>query len=258
MSDANKPSGPARSRLNYLTRIAHTSAPFISTFLLIHLSAPVLANLGGSDLSSQVMVRSLLSSVLVMSLHTSQILGREYYRTSFGHKFLVVLPILAHTGSAIAKRVLAPPAARRPVSAFTATGYLALCFFLPVHYTLHRVFPEDPAPPIEALAPAELDFEYVKYGLQRWPVRSWLLYAGLTACVAWHAAEGMQIIWNTWLRVRLSGWRSNVAKRTATVVAVVAPVLTGLFVISREPAMAFMSSVTRFEASFLKSFVYRI
>ncbi|KAF7799702.1 hypothetical protein EIP86_010944 [Pleurotus ostreatoroseus] len=240
MSNSDKPASP-KSRLSYLTRIAHTSAPFISTFLLIHLSAPIMANLGGGELASQVMI-----------------LGREYYGTPLGHKFLVVLPIVAHTGSAIAKRFLQPPAARRPANGFTTTGYLALLFFIPVHYAVHHILPSDPAPPIEALAPAELNFEYVKYGLQRWPVRSWFLYVGLTACVAWHAAEGMQIIWNTWMRGRFGGWKSNVAKRSATVAAVLAPVLSGLFVLSKEPVIAFMSSIPRFEASFLKNFIYRI
>ena len=41
---------------SYLTKVAHGSAPFIATFLLIHLTAPTMANVGGSDLSSQVMV----------------------------------------------------------------------------------------------------------------------------------------------------------------------------------------------------------
>lgn len=40
-----------------LTKLSHGTAPFITTFVLIHLSAPVLANLGGSSLASQVMVR---------------------------------------------------------------------------------------------------------------------------------------------------------------------------------------------------------
>ena len=43
--------------LPYLTKLAHGSAPFLATFLLIHLAAPAVANLGGSSLSSQTMVR---------------------------------------------------------------------------------------------------------------------------------------------------------------------------------------------------------
>jgi hypothetical protein len=39
-----------------LTNVAHISAPFLSVFLVVHLSAPALANVGGSSLSSNVMV----------------------------------------------------------------------------------------------------------------------------------------------------------------------------------------------------------
>ena len=46
-----------RKAIPYLTRIVHGSAPFITTFLLIHLTAPAIASLGGSSLSSQTMVR---------------------------------------------------------------------------------------------------------------------------------------------------------------------------------------------------------
>lgn len=39
-----------------LTKLQHISPPFINAFLLVHLSAPLVANVGGSHLSSQVMV----------------------------------------------------------------------------------------------------------------------------------------------------------------------------------------------------------
>src|SRR6266702_1009167 len=60
---ADKPNtdAPWRTRASsVLTALAHGSAPFITTFLLIHLTAPAAANLGGSALSSQTMVRFLL------------------------------------------------------------------------------------------------------------------------------------------------------------------------------------------------------
>lgn len=57
MAEASGNGNPyIRHALNILTNVAHGSAPFITTFLLIHLSAPALANIGGSSLSSQVMV----------------------------------------------------------------------------------------------------------------------------------------------------------------------------------------------------------
>lgn len=43
--------------LPILTKTAHISAPFITTFLLIHLSAPAVASIGGSSLASSTMVR---------------------------------------------------------------------------------------------------------------------------------------------------------------------------------------------------------
>ena len=187
-----------------------------------------------------------------------QLLGREYYQTSFGHKFLVVTPLLVHTASGLAKRFVAPQHARKLRSLFTVTGYSALLFFLPVHYMIHREYPADPSPPIYEFGPSELDFEYVKYGLQQHPWRSWLLYAGILTSVAWHASEGMQIIWNTWLRGSLGSLKSNVKTRALTAAAVIAPVLSGLLVVSREPLMAFTSSITRFEGAFWKSFIYRI
>jgi hypothetical protein len=50
-----------RSRASsVLTTLTHGSAPFITTFLLVHLTAPAAANLGGSALSSQTMVRFFL------------------------------------------------------------------------------------------------------------------------------------------------------------------------------------------------------
>ncbi|THG94390.1 hypothetical protein EW026_g7074 [Hermanssonia centrifuga] len=132
-----------------------------------------------------------------------------------------------------------------------------MLLFLPVHYITHRVNPASPESPIYSVGPAELDFEFVKLGLQQWPGRSWFLYAGLVACVAWHAAEGMQIIWNTWLRGSLGGWKSSLKSRSITAIAVVVPVLSGLFAIWREPLMTLASSATRFEAAFQKSVLFR-
>ena len=47
-----------KTAIGHLTTVIHASSPFLTTFLLIHLSAPVLANVGGSSLASQVMVRA--------------------------------------------------------------------------------------------------------------------------------------------------------------------------------------------------------
>lgn len=185
-------------------------------------------------------------------------MGREYYQTPFGHKYLVVLPLVVHSASGIAKRIFAPRTARKLTSIFTVTGYTSLLFFIPIHYLVHRVYPASPAPPIYSVGPAELDFEYVKYGLQTWPWRSWFLYTGLVAGVSWHATEGMQIIWNTYLRGRLGGWRASGRSHVVNTLAIVAPVLMGLYIMWKEPLMTFSSSVMRFEAAFRNCWVFRI
>ena len=46
---------PKFSALSLLTTIQRLPTPFISAFMLVHLSAPLIANIGGSSASSQVM-----------------------------------------------------------------------------------------------------------------------------------------------------------------------------------------------------------
>ncbi|KDQ59726.1 hypothetical protein JAAARDRAFT_127085 [Jaapia argillacea MUCL 33604] len=235
------PKSLRRTALPYLTKIAHGSASFIGTFLLIHLTAPVLANLGGSSLSSQVML-----------------LGREYYQTSFGEKYLVLLPLVAHCTTSIAKRLLSPQPIRPWSTLLSVTGYAAFGIFLPIHFITHRVNPSDPSSPIYSVGPAELDYEFVKVGLQTWPWRSWMLYAGLVGCVALHASEGMNLIWNTWLRGSLG--KPSVSQKTRRIGAGAAAglVLSGLLVVSLEPLMTFMSLASRYQESFSKTWIYRL
>ncbi|TCD67984.1 hypothetical protein EIP91_011653 [Steccherinum ochraceum] len=226
----------------YLTKLAHGTAPFISTFLLIHLSAPVMANVGGTSLASQIML-----------------LGREYYQTSFGEKYLLLAPLAIHTLSGLAKRLISPPHLRRRfTSVLGITGYSVFLFFLPIHFLNHRVYPADPSPPIYEVGPSELDYEFVKVSLQTWPWRSWFLYGGLALCVAWHAAEGLKIIWNTSLRDIYGAWRSSTRRRIIGVTLAVVPVLTGVYVMSQEPIYAFSSLAARFRHALYHSFMYRI
>lgn len=187
-----------------------------------------------------------------------QILGREYYQTSFGEQYLLIAPLAAHTASSVLKRIVTPsPTRRRVTSLLTITGYSALLFFVPVHYLTHRLYPSEPAPPIYSVGPSELDFEFVKVGLQTWPWRSWFLYIGLTTCVAWHAAAGTNIIWSTWLRPYLGTGPSLKTRVVQSSLAIV-PVLSGLYFMSREPLLAFSSLVERFQSALSMSFMYRI
>ena len=143
--------------------------------------------------------------------------------------------------------------ARIGMSSIDACLYL---FFVPVHYLTHRIYPTDLSPSIDAVGPAELDFEFVKTGLHTWPWRSSFLYIGLTAAVAWHAAAGITVIWSTWLRPHLGPGATLQTRVTQASLALV-PIFSGLWIMSQEPLFAFSSLAERFTNALSMSFVYR-
>ncbi|KAF8555457.1 hypothetical protein OG21DRAFT_1483897 [Imleria badia] len=221
-----------------LAKLSHVSAPFLSTFLLVHLSAPLLANVGGSNLSSNAML-----------------LGREYYQTPFGEKYLLLTPFVIHVASGVARRLFAP-ASKQPrkfTSMLSLTAYAALVF-VPIHVFTHRLAPTDASAPILGVGPAELDYEFVKTGLSRFPWRSWVLYTGLVASVVVHAVEGINILRTTWLGA------TRLSSRTRKLIAGAAalPVMLGLWTLSKEPLMALSSTVERYNACLRALWVYRI
>ncbi|KAL4075329.1 hypothetical protein V8B97DRAFT_1564600 [Scleroderma yunnanense] len=265
-----------------LTVLAHSSAPFLSTFLLVHLSVPIAANIGGSGLASSVLL-----------------LGREYYQTPFRERYLLLLPFAVHVTSNIAKRIvltLAPaspplsndasdsttaeqrnepkcPLPTRRIRKFTSllsiSAYTALLIFVPIHVITHRLLPaEAPVPlsltgspvnsdvDIDPVGPSELDFEFVKTALHTWPWRSWVLYAGVVGCVLVHAVEGVSVILaqQGGGRGRLSSGRK---RRIGTMLAGTLT-LTGLFTLSKEPILVLSSLVGRYQGTLMRSWVYRL
>ncbi|KAG1806248.1 hypothetical protein EV424DRAFT_1474262 [Suillus variegatus] len=229
-----------RHTVAVLTNVAHISAPFLSVFLIVHLSAPALANVGGSSLSSNVML-----------------LGREYYQTGFGERYLLFLPLAAHVASSITKRIIGPRSAppRKITSTLSLAAYSTLLIFLPIHFYTHRVHPANPSPPIFEVGPSELDYEFIKTGLARFPWRSWILYGGLVASVMFHAVEGAQIIQAS--RFASRKFRMRPLTRKIVAGAAVVPILAGLWTLSKEPLMVFASLAERYEAAFTRSWIYR-
>ncbi|EAU81964.1 hypothetical protein CC1G_09150 [Coprinopsis cinerea okayama7 len=205
----------------------------------------MLANLGGASAASQTML-----------------LGREYYQTSFGETALVLTPITVHILSGLLKRLLSsnPKDEPRPISRPLAwTGYATALLFLPIHFLSHRADPTTEAPPIFAVGPAELDFEFVKLGLQRFPVRSWVLYGGLVLFTAVHAVDGLAILWNTYLKPYFNGASVGGSRRRNWAIGgIVIPVMTGLYFVSQEPLMTFTSTANRYMASLTSSIIYRV
>lgn len=160
-----------------------------------------------------------------------------------------------HPVASIAKRVLSPRPARLITSALSITGYVAMCA-IPMHFLTHRYYPSDPTPPIYAVGPAELDYEYVKLALHTWPWRSALAYLSLTAGVAWHASEGMKVLWNTYLRSMFGGWKLGARARAVGVAALILPLASGLWIIAQEPLIALPSQLASFQAALSHSLLY--
>ncbi|KAI0035023.1 hypothetical protein K488DRAFT_76908 [Vararia minispora EC-137] len=210
----------------YLTNITQATAPFLTTFVLVHLAAPVMANVGGSSMSSQVML-----------------LGREYYQTSFGERYLLLTPLIAHIGSATLKRIISPRPPRAWTSSLTITGYTLAFLALPMHFLTHRWIPADPSPPIHAFGPAELDYEFVKFGLSMLPLRSWVGYGLLATFAVTHLVEGVSILQRT------NGMKGITRRARRTVAAaVLLPVLSGIVVLAREPLLVFGPLAERYRA----------
>jgi len=209
----------------------------MATFILIHLTAPAVANLGGSSMSSQVML-----------------LGREYYQGSLSESILVWAPFGIHVAASLVKRIILRP---RPfkLSVLTATAY-PLLLLAPLHALTHRIYPSLPIPPISSLGPSELDYEFVKVGLETWPWRSWILYSGLVGCVTLHSVEGMRVVWRSWGTGEpglLKGWGRWIIAGSAFVI-----VLAGMGNIAAEPLYIPNFLLSRIKSSYAQSWVYRI
>ncbi|PAV19390.1 hypothetical protein PNOK_0432400 [Pyrrhoderma noxium] len=229
--------------LPYLTRAIHIPTPLLSTFLLIHLSAPILSNVGGSSYSSSVML-----------------LGREYYQGSPNETLLVFGPLALHLSASLLKRILSPSPLTPPKSLLSKAG-LASVLLLPVHILIHRFYPSDPSPPISSLGPGQLDYSFVQYALQNWPIRSTILYMALTSATIMHAIEGSSLLWKRYFTNPRSHSEENVQKgrnRRFIGIAGILATLSGLFTLWMEPiAMPLPSLLTRFDAILRNSLLFR-
>ncbi|KAI6111238.1 hypothetical protein F5141DRAFT_1113307 [Pisolithus sp. B1] len=205
-----------------LTMLAHTSAPFLSTFLVIHPSAPIAVNIGGSRLASSVML-----------------LGREYYQTTFGERYLLLLPFTIHVTSSVAKWVVlilasnsSSPSPSSELSAsdsdtaalseepftpkscarihkltslLSVSAYGALFLFIAIHVVTHRLSPAEADALVssssdinlEAFGCSKPDSESVKTPIKTWSWLSWMPYMGLVGSVLVRTAGGASIIQGT-------------------------------------------------------------
>ncbi|KIK59053.1 hypothetical protein GYMLUDRAFT_169967 [Collybiopsis luxurians FD-317 M1] len=247
-----------RQRLvTILTKTSHASAPFITTFLLIHLSAPVMANAGGSSLSSRVML-----------------LGREYYQTAIGEPYLVLAPLAVHALSGIVRRALIVyPRLNNfvfPITTLSVTAYSVL-LLLPIHFGIHRILPTTPSSPVLSLGPSELDHSFVQFGLQHWPIRTWAMYTALVGATIAHAVEGARVLMGSSNpTISTSNLQSTEKSsqdslestnarlhRKLLAVALTVPVLSGLYFLYAEPLYIFPDIARRLEGVYQLSWIYR-
>ncbi|QRW27223.1 hypothetical protein RhiXN_01818 [Rhizoctonia solani] len=259
------------SVLRGLTYAQHLPTPFITTFMLIHLSAPALASIGGTDVANQVML-----------------LGREYYHGVPQEKSLVFLPITIHVGASLLKRVL--KLGRRlvvrsekkgnrtveesansgtnsltPSNVLVRTGYPLLLMLIP-HIATHRLIPSSPVPPISSISPSELDYTFVHFGLRNWPIRSWLMYAVLVGAGITHVIHGMPVVWRQTALKLLKKTRAIHSESRIGTSWYISPkvgllaagiVLLGVLRISREDLFISRLMETRMTSAYRMSVFYR-
>ena len=117
-------------------------------------------------------------------------IGRDLYLPL--EPILVYIPIAVHLTSSILRRTIITFSTGQPpkLNAHLVTGWL-LPFFLLPHIASHRLIPSSPTLPISALSPSELSFEYVGWGINRYPLLSIVGYGGLVIIGCWHAGVGL-------------------------------------------------------------------
>ena len=142
-------------------------------------------------------------------------------------------PAAIHLASGMAKHLL--EGLHHPPNLLSMTAFPIL-IFLPLHYATHRLYPSISEPPILSLGPRELDYEYVKHGLDKWPIHNVIIYVGLTCAVVAHGVEGTALMLRVW--VTSSGKRRWDWKKFGIWMAISGSVVVGLCTIWNEPALA--------------------
>lgn len=182
---------PLRREASFsVTKILRTAqyvaTPLISTFLVVHLAAPVAAALSGKGQGFD-------------NANTLLLVGREVYRPNYVlEASLVGIPIGLHVVSGLFKRFILLRRSYKnskrpnkvddvkivvsslPTSVLSGYGLLLLPF--PIHVLSTRIFPSKVSP----TALNDLDYSIVSYGIHRRPLLLSLLYAGLIGGAVYH------------------------------------------------------------------------
>jgi len=153
--------------LRVVTQIQSASALGFTTFLVLHLAAPLGAAFG-------------LDASGVM------LLTREYYQTPPLEPLLVWGSLAAHVVSSTVRRILLG-VPRRP-SLNSLAGYLLVPMVLG-HAWTHRI-----APARLGVSPSLLSYQFVSYSMATHPLSSWAIYGSLSLAACYHTASGLRMI----------------------------------------------------------------
>lgn len=166
------------SGLLYLKMPDHKLTTHCSArFMVVHLTAPAAAAIGGEDTASQFML-----------------LGRELYQTRLGEKALLASGV-AHVAASAAKRVLASHRQRwrlpslHSLSSWHSVSGFALVPIVVLHTLKHRWWPA-----ASDISPAFFNYGYVVRALQTRPWLSWLGYGSILLAGSYHWIAGLRKI----------------------------------------------------------------
>ena len=233
------------------------------------LSSSFICQLPSYQMSEDLRIHLLLWCVLLLCTNFNnadrwfslKLLGREYYQGSPNETLLVFGPLALHLSASLLKRFLSPSPLTPPKSLLSKAG-LASVLLLPVHILIHRFYPSDPSPPISSLGPGQLDYSFVQYALQNWPIRSTILYMTLTSATIMHAIEGSSLLWKRYFTNPRSHSEESVQRgrnRRFIGIAGILATLSGLFTLWMEPiAMPLPSLLTRFDAILRTSLLFGV
>ncbi|PWN38877.1 hypothetical protein IE81DRAFT_68985 [Ceraceosorus guamensis] len=184
----------ARRTNVWLRRISHLSASAFGVFVIVHISAPVVAAIAPPNSAQEWAGKTML-------------LGRVYYQGAWSEPVLVWAMLGAHISSSLSRRLLrstasttSPVTQRFKAPSSHTTSAIILLPLLALHSLTTRLMPARKG------ISEVLDHSFVARGFQTWPLLNCCSYAALLGAMLIHSIGGARRIYSTW-RPTLRYWR---------------------------------------------------
>ncbi|CEH13693.1 Domain of unknown function DUF1691 [Ceraceosorus bombacis] len=199
---AERPRSAARRMDVWLRRISHLSASAFGVFVILHISAPVVAAIAPPNSAQEWAGKTML-------------LGRVYYQGAWSEPVLVWAMLGAHISSSLSRRLLrstasttSPVAQRIKAPSSHTTSAIILLPLLALHSLTTRLIPARKG------VSEVLDHSFVARGFQTWPLLSCGSYAALLGAMLIHSIGGARRIYSA-CRPTLRNWRLGRASNAA-------------------------------------------